>query len=193
MLGLPSNVLFVMFPAPSVSSVCLVPVGCLPGHTGSRQQRAQESNIKLRPLCMLQCVCSPGLSGCMRRRSNPDLQCLRVRVRVSTPTCCSTLSDSIAVVRPCAGWFGAGAPPSIAARVLAEAQPQGDRDTWRALEALLRLTTADATIGDTVMLQHSDQQTHHSMVRCARVGTVQFAEQVLGQARSMQVCLGLGS
>ncbi len=84
-----------------------------------------------------------------------------------------------AVVRLRAGGFPARPSGSNAAYALAEAQPQADRDAWRAVEALLRLSASDITVGDADMSLRAYPNTYNSMVR-STPGAMQCRTQVLG-------------
>ncbi len=74
-------------------------------------------------------------------------------------------SDCVALW-PHAGWLGAGASSKDAASANAKGQSQAARDTWRALEALLRLTASDVILGDIpLLLSGRNPETYYSMVR----------------------------
>jgi len=69
-------------------------------------------------------------------------------------------------VRLRAGGLSAGPSGSDAASAVAGAQSQAARDTWRALEALLRLTASDVNLGyDHVLEGRSNPETFYTMVR----------------------------
>ena len=89
---------------------------------------------------------------CERNRWLPlqDAACYRLTVFV--------------VLWPRAGGLD-GPSGSDAAYAIFEAESQTARDTWRALEALLRLSASDITVGDADMLGQSGPDTYNAMVR----------------------------
>ena len=65
-----------------------------------------------------------------------------------------------------AGWLGAGASGSSdAASALAGSQRQVSKDTWRALEALLRLACSELTFRDDHLSPETFPETYYTLVR----------------------------
>jgi len=114
------------------------------------------------------------------------------------PRCCSGPTRLRHVLRTCAGWPGAGSPSSRdAAFASTGAQSEVAKDTWRALEALLRLTAGDVILGDVHLLQQQSdsdpEYTYHTMVRCVFVAMQGCANQVLGLRGACHLGFGPGS
>jgi len=74
----------------------------------------------------------------------------------------------------------------------AKGQSQAARDTWRALEALLRLTSTDVILGDIpLLLSGRNPETYYSMVRNI-CGAIQGCERFLGLRAALKLGLRSG-
>ena len=106
---------------------------------------------------------------------------LRLHPTLPAPRCCRTPCHSLRIDAwppsdravyhgSCAGWLGAGALGVDAASADAGAQSQAAKDTWRAVEALLRLTGGEVTLRDSRFLPEYYPETYYTKVRTFRAG-----------------------